>query len=98
MGRLHSVVVDIKGVCIVVDFQVIEIMDDKNPYPALLGLEFPFDTNEIINLNKRKIVFKKGDLGVIFPFDPSEGVRYIEPVCDEYGNTDIENIYNMTAK
>jgi len=43
MGRLHGVVVDIEGASIVADFEVIEIVDDSNLYPALLGLDWAFD-------------------------------------------------------
>jgi len=34
MGILQGVTVDIEGMSALVDFEVIEIMDDKNPYPA----------------------------------------------------------------
>jgi hypothetical protein len=36
IGRLENVVIDVAGVKIVADFEVIEIMGDKDPYPALL--------------------------------------------------------------
>jgi len=39
MGRLPSVIVDIEGVRIVADLEVIEIVDDSNPYMTLLGLD-----------------------------------------------------------
>ena len=38
LGRLPSVPVDIDGVSTLADFEVIEIIDDRNPYPALLGI------------------------------------------------------------
>jgi hypothetical protein len=31
--------IDVSGVKIVVDFEVIEIMGDKDPYTALLGID-----------------------------------------------------------
>ena len=39
MGILSNVPVDIDGVRSLVDFEVIEIIDDSNPFPALLGID-----------------------------------------------------------
>ena len=38
MGRLQGVTVDIEGASKPTDFEVIEIVDDSNPYAALLGI------------------------------------------------------------
>jgi hypothetical protein len=38
-GRLECVYVDINGVRMFADFEVIEIVDDSCPYPALLGID-----------------------------------------------------------
>jgi hypothetical protein len=35
--------VNINGVCNMVEFEVIEIMDENQPYPTLVGLEWDFD-------------------------------------------------------
>ena len=51
MGRLSNVLVDIDGMRSLVDFKVIEIIDDSRPYPVLLGIEWAFDNLTIINLN-----------------------------------------------
>jgi len=37
--RLQGVNVDIEGACTLTDFEVIEIVDDNNPYPTLLGMD-----------------------------------------------------------
>jgi hypothetical protein len=37
IGRLEQVEVNIEGVKTKVDFEVIEIMDESDPYPALLA-------------------------------------------------------------
>ena len=50
---------DIEGVSALVDFEVIEIVNDNNPYPVLLGIDWTIDMNEIINLKKRKMIFEK---------------------------------------
>jgi hypothetical protein len=39
IGRLEQVEVNIEGVKIKVDFEVIDIMDESNPYHALLGID-----------------------------------------------------------
>jgi len=52
MGRLQGVTVDIEGVSTLTDFEVIEIVDDSNPYLALLGIDWSTDMNGVINLKK----------------------------------------------
>lgn len=49
MGCLHGVTIDIEGAKIVANFEVIEIVDDSNPYPTFLGIVWAFEMNEIIN-------------------------------------------------
>jgi hypothetical protein len=40
---LEQVEVNIEGVKMKDDFEVIEIMDDFDPYPALLGIDWAFE-------------------------------------------------------
>jgi hypothetical protein len=94
IGPLRGVLVNIDGVCNVADFEVIEIVDASQPYPALMGLEWAFDNQAIINLKRREMIFELGDLKVIAPLDPTKGNRYIERAR---GN-EIDNLYNMTAR
>ena len=82
LGRFPSVPVDIDGVSTLEDFEVIEIIDDSNPYPALLGIEWAIDNYAVINLNNRQMTFEGKGLSVIVPLDPSQGERYTEPVRD----------------
>lgn len=97
LGRLLGVAVNIEGVRTTVDFEVIDIVDDSNPYPTLLGLDRAFDNMAIINLKKRQMIFEGSNMRVIVPLDPL-GVRYIESVREEYCVVDINNIYQMTTK
>jgi len=71
MGRLQGITIDIKGVSALADFEVIEIVDDNNPYPALLGIDWATDMNGVINLKKRKMIFEKKSLRVVVPLDPA---------------------------
>jgi len=52
MGQLHGVTMDIEGVSALVDFEVIEIVDDRNPYPMLLGIDWAINMNGVINMKK----------------------------------------------
>lgn len=52
MGRLHGLIVEIEGKSTLAYFEVIEIIDDNNPYLALLGIGWAFDMDAVINLKK----------------------------------------------
>lgn len=52
MGWLQGVTVDIEGMIASTDFKVIEIVDDRNPYLALLGIDWATNMNGVINLKK----------------------------------------------
>ena len=43
---------DIEGACALADFEVIEMVDDNNPYHAPLGIDWATDMNGVINLKK----------------------------------------------
>jgi len=59
-------------------------VDDSNPYPAILGIDWLFDNMVIINLKKRQMILEQNNMRVIIPLDPSEGERYTKPVREEY--------------
>ena len=52
IGRLSQVHVDIEGLRTFADFEVINIVDDMNPYLALLGIYWDIDNQTIIHLKK----------------------------------------------
>ena len=52
MGRLQGIIVDIEGASALADFEVIEIVDENNPYLAILGIDWAFDMDAVINLKK----------------------------------------------
>ena len=72
---------------------MIEIVDDNNPYPMLLGIDWATDMNGVINLKKRKMVFEKKSLYVVVPLDPAEGARYTEPVHNDDSDDELDFIY-----
>lgn len=59
MGCLHGVTMDIEGVWIIAEFEVIEIVDKSNPYLALLGIDWEFYRNLVISMKKRNMTFEK---------------------------------------
>lgn len=93
LGRLSQTVVDIEGVKVLVDFEVIHIVDDTDPYPALLDLDWAIYMNGIINIKRRSMVFENNETKIVVPPDPAKGVRYIEPV---HVDDDVDHIYKLT--
>lgn len=98
MGTLQGVRVDIEGASTLADFEVIEIVDDINPYPTLLRIDWATDMNGVINLKKRKMIFEKKSLRVVVPLDLVEGLRYTEPVQDYESDDNMDHIYKITAQ
>jgi len=97
MGRLQGVTVDIEAASAQAYFEVIEIVDDNNPYPMLLGIDWATDMNGVINLKKCKMIFEKNSLRVIVPLDPAEGAQYTESVRDDDSDDDLNCIYKVTV-
>ena len=95
---MQGVTVDIEGVSPLADFEVIEIVDDRNPYPTLVGIDWATDMNGAINLKKKKLIFEKNSLRIVVSRDPMEASRYIEQVRDYESDDDLDCIYNITAQ
>lgn len=89
---------DIEGASTLEDIEVTKIFYDSNAYPTLLGNEWDANMNGLINLKKRKMIFKKKSLRVIIPLDPTEGSRYTELVCDYESDDDFDCIYKVTTQ
>jgi hypothetical protein len=90
IGRLKYVTTDLDGVRTKADFEVIEIVDGTTPYPTLLGLDWEFDNQDMINLKTRKMNFESGEYRVLAPLDPSKGERFVEATC-----LDLEKINQL---
>ena len=69
-------------------------MEDVDPYPALLILDWAIDMGGVINLKKHSMVFDNKGTHVIVPLDPTEGARYTEPAYEE---EEIDHIYKLTT-
>ena len=97
MGILQGVTLDIEDASVQADFEVIEIVDDSNPYPALLGIDWATDMSGVINLKKRKMIFEKKSLCVVVPLDLDKGACYTKPMHDDESDDDIDCIYKIIA-
>jgi hypothetical protein len=64
-GRLEHVPLAIDGVRTFVDFEVIEIVDDNFPCPALLGIDWAFNNSTLVELKKKEWHLKVMALGLL---------------------------------
>jgi hypothetical protein len=55
---LENVEIDVEGVKTVAIFEVNEIMGDKDPYPALLGIDWAYDNYVVIDLKRDTMTFR----------------------------------------
>jgi hypothetical protein len=70
--------VNIEGVKTKAKFEVIEFMDESNPYSTLLHIDWAFENNAMLNLKKRQMSFETDTLCVVVPLDSYEGDWYNE--------------------
>lgn len=79
--------------------EVIEIVDESNQYPALLGIDWVIDMNGVINLKKHKMKFEKKSLKVVVPLNPIEGACYTKPIRNYVeSDDDLDQIYKITTQ
>ena len=85
----------IEDVKAMVEFEVIQNLDDTDPYPTLLGLDWVIYMDGVINMKRRRMEFESNGVRVIIPLDPAEGQGYTELVRTE---DDIDQIYKLTLR
>ena len=95
IGRLTQVPVEVEGLRTYVDFEVIDIADDTNPYPTLLEIDWAIDNQTIINFKKMILSFEDFELRVVTPIGPLEGKRYVELVNSEGQGNYLYQLYNI---
>ena len=96
-GRLSQVLVNFEGLRTYVNFEVIEIVNDTNPYPALLGIDWAIDNQTIINFKKRILSFEDSKMRVVAPIDHLEGKNYVEPVHRKKKEHYLDQLYNIMS-
>jgi hypothetical protein len=89
---------DLDGVKTIVDFEVIEIMGEKDPYPALLGIDWAYENYVVIDLKKETMTFESDGMKVTQPLDRYQGPQYTEPVDDNMEPNVLDQLYNMTIR
>lgn len=63
--RLENVEVDVVGVKTHIEFEVLDIMGDRDPYPVLLGINWTYENYVVIDLKKELMIFEAKGLRVI---------------------------------
>lgn len=96
--RLIGVEVDIDGVKSVAGFEVIEIVDDIDPYLDFLCVDWAFYNQVIINSKRMQMISESSDVQVISSLGPSEGDRYVDHVQEKLDAEKLDNIYNITTQ
>jgi hypothetical protein len=77
-------------------FEVIEIMEDKDPYPALLGIYWACENYVIIDLKRDTMTFETNRIKVVQPLDPFLRPRYIEPTDHNTESKVLDQLYTIT--
>ena len=85
---------DVKGLRTYAEFEVIDIVDDTNPYRVPLEIDWAIDNQTIINFKKRILSFKYSEMRVVAPIDPLEGQQYVEPVHNKGKENYLDQMYN----
>lgn len=76
----------------IVDFIVINIVDDTNPYHTLLRIDWDFDNEVIINIKRRNMIFEPIEFRVMIPLYPMKTYWYVKLVRDGFNVEDLDNI------
>ena len=94
---MTQVPIKIEGLRTYAYFEVVDIVNDTNLYPTLMGIEWAIYNQNIINFKKRILTFEDAELMVVAPLDPIECQRYVEQVNNEGQNGCLDHIYNITS-
>ena len=73
IGRMNQVPVEVESLRIYAYFEVIDIVNDTNPFIALLGIDWEIKNHTIINFKRRILSFEDSEIHVVMPINPLEG-------------------------
>jgi hypothetical protein len=96
IGRLENVEIDVAGVNNVDDFEVIEIMGDKDPYLSLPVIDWAYENYAVNELKKDIMKFEADRINVVQPLDLYAAPQYIEPMYNNMGGEDLDQLYTIT--
>ena len=57
--------IDVARVKTPVDFELIEIMGDKDPYPALLRIDWAYENYDTIDIKRDTMTFEADEIKVV---------------------------------
>ena len=69
--------IGLNGVKTYVDFEVIVILHEMNPYATLLGIDWACYNDSMLNLKQQHMLFEKDGCRVIQPLDPMQGEQNV---------------------
>ena len=92
---MTQVPVKIEGTSTYANFKGIDIVEDTNMYPALLGIDSGMNKCTIINFKKRSLTFEDDKLWVVALVDPIEGHKYVKKVNNEGQDGYLDHIYKI---
>jgi len=72
-------------------------MGDKDPCPALLGIDWAYDNYHSIDLKRDTMTFEANGMKVVHPLDLYLGPRYIEPIDNNMRSYFIDQLYTITS-
>jgi len=97
IGRLENVEIYVAGVKSTTDFEVIEIMGDKDPYPTLLEIDWAYDNYAIIDPNKETMTFEADGIKLVHPLNLYLGPRCTKPVDNNMESDVFDQLYTITT-
>jgi hypothetical protein len=97
VGRMENKKIDVAGVKNTTNFEVIEIMGDKDPYLVLLRIYWAYEKNAIIDIKRDTMTFEADGIKLVQPLDPCLGTRYIEPVDNNMESDSLDQLYTITT-
>jgi hypothetical protein len=97
IGGMENVEIYVVGVKITSNFELIEIMGDKDPYPSLLGIDWAYENYVIIDIKKDTMTFEADRIKVVHPLDRYLGPRYTEPVENNMESYALDQLYTITT-
>jgi hypothetical protein len=97
IGRLKNKIEDLDGVHTTSYFEVMDMVDESIPFPMLLGIDWAFENESMINLKIKKMIFQAGKFRVVSPLYPSYCERYVEPMPDSPLGDNVNQLYRTTV-
>lgn len=95
IGRIEDIEVKVDEVKRKEYFELIEIIDDIDIYPSLLGIDWDFDNLSILNFKKRQMRFESKDLRVVTPLDLEEGEFQVDPMREDLDKFNLDHFYDI---